>query len=135
MQELFWFFLGGLFYLIINKFISFYHKVKFISDIKIHSFKLIGFALEQLMFAMAAKYIALQTNPNFDKEKIKLLKNDDEATFTEWKKTTVIGLKGSLPPHYDKALEIDDWSDLMDILDKHYKKALDVATQEPDEHA
>jgi len=47
----------------------------------------------------------------------------------------VIGLKGSLPPHYDKALEIDDWSDLMDILDKHYKKALDVATQEPDEHA
>ena len=93
MQELFWFFLGGLFYLIVNKFISFYHKVKFISDIKIHSFKLIGFALEQLMFAMAAKY------------------------------------------HYDKALEIDDWSDLMDILDKHYKKALDVTTQEHTEDA
>ena len=39
MQEFFWFFLGGFVYLIVDKSISFYKKVKFLNDIKVLSFK------------------------------------------------------------------------------------------------
>jgi len=129
MQEFFWFFLGGLFYLIIGNLVSFYKKIQFINDIKIHSFKLIGFAYEHLIFAMAAKYLALETDLEYDEEKIKLFKNNDEAAFEEWKKDTVRGLNKALPPYYEKALEVENWDDLMDTLDKYYKKSLREARQ------
>ena len=57
MQELFWFFLGGLVYLVVDKSISFYKKVKFLNDIKVLSFKLIGYAYQQWVTVTAAKYI------------------------------------------------------------------------------
>ena len=133
MQELFWFFLGGLFYLIINSVTSFYKKIQFINDVKIHSFKLIGFAYEHLIFAMAAKYIALEEDLDYNAEKIKLIKNHDEAVFEDWKKEVVVGLKQSLPPHYEKALEIENWDDLMSFLDVYYKKSLKEARHNKDQ--
>ena len=126
MQGLFWFFLGGFVYFVIDKTTSFFKKVKFINDVKIHSFKLIAFAFEQFVFTMTAKYIMLESNPDFDKEKIKLFKNNDEAVFQEWKKKTVVGLNNSVPPLYRAALEIENWDDVMDILDKHHKKQLHI---------
>ena len=44
MQEIFWFFLGGFVYLMIDRAITFYKKVKYLNDIKYLSFKLIGYA-------------------------------------------------------------------------------------------
>tara|TARA_R110000824_G_scaffold134691_7_gene297731 strand:+ start:3210 stop:3635 length:426 start_codon:yes stop_codon:yes gene_type:complete len=124
MQGIFWFFLGGLVYLVLDRLILFYKKIKFINDVKIHSIKLIGFAYEQFVFTMTAKYISLQ-NSNIDSEKIKIFKNTDEAAFEEWKRQTVIGLRESVPPIYRDALEIENWDDVMKILDNHYKKCLD----------
>ena len=130
MQELFWFFLGGFFYLIIDKLISLFKKVKFISDIKIHSYKLIGFAYEQLIFAMTMKYMVLESNPDLDKEKIKIYKNNDEVAFEEWKKQTVFGLQESVPLSYREALEVENWDELMSVLDAYYKKALKKTNRE-----
>ena len=124
MQEFFWFFLGGAVYLIINKITSFFKKIQFINDVKIHSFGLIGFAFEQLIFATTTKYIILESDPNVDEEKLKLLKNKDEAAFNQWKKNVVVGLRESVPPQYRDALEVENWDDLMNVLDTHYKKVL-----------
>ena len=124
MQGIFWFFLGGLVYLILDRVTLFYKKIKFINDVKIHSLKLIGFAYEQLVFAMTAKYISLQDS-DIGNEKIKLYKNTDEAAFEDWKKQTIIGLRESLPPIYRDALEIENWNDAMKVLDNHYKTCLD----------
>ena len=124
MQGLFWFFLGGFVYFVVDQTTSFFKKIKFINDVKIHSFKLIGFAYEQLVMTMTAKYMTFHNDPSLDKEKIKLFKNDDELFFEEWKKGTVRGLKMALPPYYEKALELENWDELMDVLDKHYKGQL-----------
>ena len=127
MQEFFWFFLGGAVYLLINHVTSFFKKIKFINDTKIHSFRLISFAFEQLIFATTTKYIILEADPDVDDEKIKLFKNDDEAAFDQWKKNTMVGLRESLPPYYRDALEVENWDDLMIVLDEHYKKILRAA--------
>ncbi len=73
MQEFFWFFLGGLVYLIYHSLNSFFYKVKFINETKIHSIKLIGYAYEQLVFSMTAKYISLEQS-DISKEKLNYLK-------------------------------------------------------------
>ena len=119
MQELFWFFLGGFVYLAVDKSISFYKKVKFLNDIKVLSFKLIGYAYQQWVTVTAAKYIYLQANDH-DKEEIKILKNTDEADLLEWKKEAVKGLNESVPPHYRSALKIDGWETVIGSLEKHY---------------
>lgn len=134
MQGFFWFFLGGLVYLIYNSLNSFFYKVKFINETKIHSIKLIGYAYEQLVFSMTAKYISLEQS-DISKEKIKLFKNADEAAFEQWKKEAVGGLRKALPIYYHEALEIENWDDVMNILDSHYKKALrSQPLQEENEH-
>mgnify|MGYP005991740845 CR=1 FL=1 len=135
MQGFFWFFLGGLVYLIYHSLNSFFYKVKFINETKIHSIKLIGYAYEQLVFSMTAKYISLEQS-DISKEKIKLFKNADEAAFEQWKKEVVGGLQQALPIYYHEALEIENWDDVMNILDSHYKKALrSQPLQEENEHA
>ena len=74
MQGFFWFFLGGLVYLVYHSLNSLFYKAKFINETKIHSIKLIGYAYEQLVFSMTAKYISLEQS-DISKEKIKLFKN------------------------------------------------------------
>lgn len=123
MQGFFWFFLGGLVYLVYHSLNSFFYKAKFINETKIHSIKLIGYAYEQLVFSMTAKYISLEQS-DISKEKIKLFKNTDEAAFEQWKKEAAEGLRKALPIYYHEALEIENWDDVMNILDIHYKKAL-----------
>ena len=123
MHEFFWFFLGGFVYLGIDKLISFHKKVQYVNEVKIHAFKLIGYAYEQLIFAMTAKYISIEDS-HIDEEKIKIFKNIDEAAFLEWKRETTLGLKEALPPTYRDALEIENWDDIMKALDSHYKKVL-----------
>ena len=124
MQEFFWFFLGGFVYLLVDKSISFYKKVKFLNDIKVLSFKLIGYAYQQWATITAAKYIYLEANEH-DKEHIKILKNTDEADLLEWKKEAVKGLNESVPPHYRSALKIDGWETVMSTLEKHYMEVLE----------
>ena len=124
MQEIFWFFLGGFVYLMVDKSISFYKKVKFLNDIKTLSFKLIGYAYQQWVTVTAAKYIYLEANEH-DKEQIKVLKNIDEADLLEWKKEAVKGLNESVPPHYRSALKIDGWESVVGTLEKHYMSVLE----------
>jgi len=123
MQEIFWFFLGGFVYLLLNKLTTTFNKIKYINDVKIYAFQLIGLAYEQLVFATTTKYIALEES-TLDEEKIKLYKNLDEQAFDGWKKETAKGLKESVPPIYRGALEVENWDDIMKALDVHYKNTL-----------
>ena len=124
MQEIFWFFLGGFVYLMVDRAITFYKKVKFLNDVKVLSFKLIGYAYQQWVTVTAAKYIYLEMNEH-DTEEIKVMKNTDEADLLEWKKEAVKGLNESVPPHYRSALKIDGWESVISTLEKHYLDVLE----------
>ena len=123
MQEIFWFFLGGFVYLVLDKIVSFYKKAKFVHEVRILAFQLIGIAYEQMVFSTTMKYISLE-NSGLDKEKIKLHKNTEESAFYDWKRGVIIGMKEALPPIYRDALGVDEWNDVMKTLDEHYKKTL-----------
>jgi len=123
MQEIFWFGLGAFVYLALNQITFLFHKIKYITDVKIYAFQLIGFAYEHLVFATTAKYIAIDES-TLDKEKVKIFKNLDEVAFEEWKKEVALGLKEAVPPVYRGAMEVENWDDIMNALDVHYKKVL-----------
>ena len=61
-----------------------------------------------------------------DKERVKVLKNEDEAELLKWKRETIDGLINSVPPSYRGALEVKTWQDVMNQLEMHYKKVLDL---------
>ena len=124
MQELFWFFLGGFVYLMVDRAITFYKKVKYLNDIKYLSFKLIGYAYTQWAAITAAKYIYLEMNEH-DAEEIKIMKNTDEADLLEWKKEAVKGLNESVPARYRSALKINGWNTVMSTLENHYRSVLE----------
>ena len=124
MQEIFWFFLGASVHLMLDKLIVAYKKVKFVHEIKILSFQLIGYAFEQWVITIAAKYLLLEGDPDFDKERIKILKNDDEAEFIQWKKETTKSLINSIPPFYQSALEVKEWSDIMNHLEIYHRRVV-----------
>jgi|TARA_B100000282_G_scaffold264872_2_gene215690 hypothetical protein len=135
MQEFFWFFLGGFVYLLVDKSISFYKKVKFLNDIKMLSFMLIGYAYQQWVTVTVAKYIYLEANDH-DEQHMKILKNTDEADLLEWKKEAVKGLNESVPAHYRSALKIDGWETVIGALEKHYRAAIEgdyIVKQEGDQ--
>jgi len=125
MQEIFWFFLGVLVHLLLDRTITFYKKIKFLEDIRILSFKMIGYAYQQWAAITAAKYIYLEHN-EFDKEEIKILKNTDEAEMEQWKKEAVIGLNESVPPYYRSALKEKGWEAVMGALETHYREVLNA---------
>ena len=109
MQELFWFFLGGFVYLMIDRAITFYKKVKYLNDIKYLSFKLIGYAYTQWAAITAAKYIYLEMNEH-DAEEIKIMKNT----------------------------EINGWNTVMSTLENHYRGVLEgdyIVNKEGNLHA
>lgn len=128
MQEFFWFefFLGGFVYFLIDRLTQYQKKIKFVNDIKILSFKLIGYAFQQWVFLTTAKYLFLEHSPDMDKERVKVLKNEDEAELLKWKRETIDGLINSVPPSYRGALEVKTWQDVMNQLEMHYKKVLDL---------
>ena len=137
MQEIFWFFLGGFVYLMVDRAITFYKKVKFLNDIKYLSFKLISYAYQQCVAITAAKYIYLEMNEH-DAEEIKIMKNTDEADLLEWKKEAVKGLNESVPPHYRSALKTNGWESVMSTLENHYRGVLEgdyIVNKEGNLHA
>ena len=123
MNEFFWFFLGALVYKILSSLILFGQKGKFIDDIKITAFILIGKAYEQLIYAAAVKYNSLlKANP--DDEQIKILQNEDEIFLNNWKKETVDIINSSVPLLYKDYLRTEDWDGLIGLLDNYYRKEL-----------
>tara|TARA_Y100000114_G_scaffold143485_1_gene151087 strand:+ start:740 stop:1159 length:420 start_codon:yes stop_codon:yes gene_type:complete len=125
MQEFFWFFLGGFVYLILDRIGTFNKKVKFLNEVKLLSFMLIGYAYQQWITVTAAKYIYFYANEH-DEEHIKIMKNTDEAEMLEWKKEAVACLNESVPPYYRSALKIDGWKTIIDSLEAHYRTVLEA---------
>ena len=122
MWEFYWFFLGAILHSIIFRFNRVYEKAKFISEIKVIAFILIGRAFEALVFTHALKYKLLNEDPNLDKEKIKLFKNSADEFMETWKHESVDMLNSAVPPVYKGFIEADSWDAMMEILDEFYKK-------------
>jgi hypothetical protein len=122
MEEFFWFFLGAMLHSIIFRLNVIHEKAKFIGQIKIIAFILIGRAFEAMVFAHALKYKLLNSDPTMDKERIKLFKNSDDEFLENWKKDTVVMLNSAVPPVYKDFLGLNSWDEMMEILDEFYKK-------------
>ena len=122
MWEFFWFISGILIYRILEKLLAIDKKIVFVKDIKHIAFGLIGHCFEDLIFTHSLKYKILYSDPSQDKEQIKRMEIKDERWISEWKNNTVIKLNSSVHPLYRSAVDVRDWQELVDILDKFYKE-------------
>tara|TARA_R110000824_G_C14813447_1_gene635892 strand:- start:130 stop:531 length:402 start_codon:yes stop_codon:yes gene_type:complete len=118
MWELIWFLLGAIIYRLLVGLFGISQKVKFIEDIRISAFVLIGRSFEELLKIHILKYSLLKNESAVPLEQIKLLKNEDAAFLDQWRKDAVINLNESVPSLYKKCIDLKDWSDLMDVLMK-----------------
>lgn len=99
------------------------NKAAFVHEIRFMAFHLIGRAFEQLVFVRSLKYKALWKQKDFDEEKEKLYKNEDEYFFREWKKNAVKTLNAAVPPAYKNSLGVNSWDNMMLIMDEYYNAA------------
>jgi|6_EtaG_2_1085325.scaffolds.fasta_scaffold24741_2 hypothetical protein len=128
MHEFFWFILGALAYKFLAILIDTGRKYKFIHDIRVIAFRLIGQAFKELEFSKALKYSALN-QIDYDKEKLKQLHLDDETFIANWKKEAVESLNLAVPSLYKNAIDIKDWKELMVLVDTYYKDKFKNATK------
>jgi len=130
MWEFFWFASGGLAYSIISNLNFFSKKAKFVEDIRIIAFELIGRAYEDLVSIRTIKYKNLVSDPTIDNEKIKAFENEDNNSMHKWQKETIIKLNNAVPPLYQASLDARTWKLLMNHLNKYYRKAIIEAKKE-----
>jgi hypothetical protein len=123
MSEFFWFLLGALVYKVLFSLLDFGHKRIFLTKIKYLAFLLIGRAYQELLLVQELKYKAISYTLK-DEQKLKLHKNSDKAFIRGWKKTAVDNLNSSVPFPYQNAIEVEDWSDLMRVMDNYYRAKL-----------
>mgnify|MGYP003626059935 CR=1 FL=1 len=125
MWEFFWFILGALVYKFLCFALQYNNKAKFIQEIRIVAFQLIGRALEELLLVQAMRYKLLFKKQEKDvKEKIKAYNNESDAFIGAWKIRAVEVLNSSVPPHYKSDLEAADWGQLVELLDTYYKQGV-----------
>ena len=123
MWEFFWFITGVFVYKLLTAFLDLGKRLAFVNEIRIVAFQLIGRAYGDLIYLRNLKYKTLLKEGCA--EKIKVHKNEDEQFISQWKKNTLIKLNSSVPFPYQNVLEIEDWQDLMNLLDSYYKSKLE----------
>jgi hypothetical protein len=133
MQELIWFLLGVAVCSLFVRLTILVHKVYLLSQFKYHAFQLIYYSYKQLVYTTASKYIFLENSPDVNKEELKILRNDDAAFISEWKKGVASALKTKLPSYLQPALRYDNWDEIVNqlsrefvnVVDKDFKKELE----------
>ena len=133
MSEFFWFLLGALVYKVLFSLLDFGHKRVFLTKIKYLAFLLIGRAYQELLLIQELKYKAISHTLK-DEQKNKLHKNSDKAFLDSWKKSAVHNLNSSVPFPYQNAIEVEDWGDLMRVMDTYYREKRRNPTSEKREN-
>ena len=82
--------------------------------------KLIGTAVYKISYVdqLCIKSIQLTSG----EENAKILRNELEVEFEEWKKDTITALKENYPEKYKWQLDIENWDEVMSKLTDIYKK-------------
>ena len=133
MWEFFWFILGVLVYKFLCFALRLNNKAKFIQDIRLIAFQLIGRAFEELLYVQAMKHrLLLETKDKEDKEEIKVYNNENDAFLRAWKTRAVGVLNSSVPPYYQSSLQASDWNQIADVLEEYYKQGVKQIENDPE---
>ena len=123
MWEFFWFILGVLVYKFLCFALGLNSKAKFIQDIRLIAFQLIGRAFEELLYVQAMKHrLLVEAKDKDDKEEIKVYNNENDAFLRAWTTRAVDVLNSSGPPYYQSSLQASDWSQIVEVLETYYKQ-------------
>lgn len=121
MEQGLWFLGGAITYSVIAKLLQYVQLVKFVDDITTQILKLLGCVAEDVAFAKALKFKALEES-DFTEEQIQSVKQVDEMAFINWKAMTIIKIVDTYPKQMKHLLPFYDWDSAMKALTDIYIK-------------
>jgi len=121
MTEFLWFVGGALVYKVLSTLLRIGHTAHLIRELQINVIKFLGSAVQDVAFMRALKY-KVMSEAALPDEYILNEKKVDEEDYTSWKNDVVERLHSSVSPSIAANLSFKNWQELVDILDKYYKK-------------
>jgi len=121
MEQGLWFLGGAITYSVMAKLLQYVQLVKFVDEMTTQILKLLGCVAEDVAFAKALKFRALE-NSDFTEEQIDSIKEVDEMAFVNWKGTTIIKMIEVYPKQLRHLLPFYDWDSAMKALTDIYIK-------------
>ena len=119
--EILWFFAGVVSYRLGLALLRYGQMQLFVRETTLQILKLLGSASEDIAFAKALKYRALHES-GISESEIEKIKEVDQATFVNWKKSTIFKMISLYPRKYLSELKFYDWDGAMKVLVDIYKE-------------
>ena len=127
MEQALYFLGGAITYSLMAKFLQYVQLVKFVDEITTQILKLLGCVAEDVAYAKALKFKALDES-DFSQEQIDHIKEIDERAFINWKGTIIIKMVEVYPKQLRPLLPFYDWDSAMKALtDIYLKEARKIA--------
>jgi len=119
--EILWFFAGAVSYRLGVTLIRYRQMQVFVYGMTLQVLKLLGSVSEDVSFAKTLKYKALHES-GISQSEIEKIKEVDQVTFVNWKKSTIFKMVSLYPRKYLPELNFYDWDGAMRTLNDIYKE-------------
>jgi hypothetical protein len=121
MDEAMWFFAGAVCFQILAKLFGYVQLITFTSETGLHMLRLCANILHDVSFMQTLKYQQLRES-GVEETQIRLVKDIDEETISNWKESVILKFKQTLPRGVRAVFTFKDWNGAMQMLNQHLKR-------------
>ncbi len=93
--------------------------------VELQCLQLLALSLEDAAFMKQARRQMMEKTRIYDKNQIRIIKNEDHYNLQNWKKNSIQRLIDRYPENYQQTLGYRDWDTAMRFLGTHMEKVLD----------
>jgi len=116
-----WFFGGAVAYQMLSKLFEHYQAVKHATETALYTLRLCAVIVHDVEFIRVLKYKHLLETGVKD-DQIQLIKDIDQQTIDNWKRSVITKFKQTLPPSVQSIFNFSDWAGAMKMLDSTFKR-------------
>jgi len=116
-----WFFSGALAFRMLSKLLEHYQAVRHATESALYTLRLCAVIVHDVEFIRVLKYKHLLETGVKD-DQIQLIKDIDQQTIDNWKRSIIAKFKQTLPPSVKNVFTFTDWTGAMKVLDIAFKK-------------
>lgn len=93
--------------------------------VELQCLQLLALSLEDAAFMKEARRQMMEKTRIYDKNQIRIIKNEDHYNLQNWKNNSIKRLIDRYPEGYQRSLRYNNWDTAMKYLHSHIEKVLD----------
>lgn len=93
--------------------------------VELQCLQLLALSLEDAAFMKEARRQMMEKTRIYDKNQIRIIKNEDQFNLQAWKSNSIKRLIDRYPENYQQSLRYDSWNTAMKYLNINMEKVLD----------